>query len=852
LSGSGNPTLKFRYLVTNTDVDLDGVQLGSNIIDLNGGTLTDPLGGAAVLEFPNEAFSGVFANGAGPLVSGITRLDSRSTDAASVRFRVQFNEDVTGVDTADFDVVMNAGDLSGATIQSIVGSGSLYEVTVSTGTGSGTLGLSIKGTASILDLSGVTLARAFAGGEVYTVRKVALGELDIYYTDGHADYRPVFNNGEFSYVIHGDAGVLPEIEHHSDEVYTYADSNALVNRPTTANYNFLGVDPGSPVYVLPSTQNVNLPFLGLSGESLVAGQFAAYRPTEDPRITSATIREYVKVQMVDKRFSGVDGSNSGGEFSLYSGTAPTVWMATSDGISDNDSFWLYRTHFHRNLAFSKPGIYEIDVVISGYLDSNGNGIKDPTDVYVESGIKTMVFNIDSLGARDDAFNVSGQQALRGSVTLNDQWNEAIGAYTASVDTTTTKGTLSLQSNGSFTYQPSATFDGSDSFTYRLTNPRGGFTSATATITGSMRPDFDAVLKAGHADIGVNFEEGAWDLHIHNHEPDTEYEPSEALLYVGSDSRVIRSGDSADAAYDFLGVPAGNAVFVLPQVENTNLLFLGIGGEELGEGLLEGDVATLRLASVTGPGHFSIWQAGLTATTPKLFMATSDGIDASDVYEVAAGSHAHMNFAFTKIGFYEVTFVASGIDADGNTTDSGLVTYYFQVGNTVDALDVQNGQAQRSFVRNVDIIFSQDDNLDDLLSADRVQVSKFDLSGENPSLLSASAYTATTVDDRLLLDFGAQGIGGNRNTDAGNGYYRIDIDIDGDGVSDVSKYFYRLLGDVNGDRSVNALDRLLVMRGNSPVTPSVDTNGDGVVDSVDLAIVTRALGRKLKNGLWVDD
>jgi surface-anchored protein len=79
---------------------------------------------------------------------------------------------------------------------------------------------------------------------------------------------------------------------------------------------------------------------------------------------------------------------------LFSGTTPTVWFATSDGIGATDNIWLYRTHFHRETAFSKPGRYEIDVVISGYLDGNGNNALDATDVYVESGIKTMVFGVD--------------------------------------------------------------------------------------------------------------------------------------------------------------------------------------------------------------------------------------------------------------------------------------------------------------------------------------------------------------------------------------------------------------------------------------------------------------------------
>jgi surface-anchored protein len=851
IGGTGTPTLRFRYIVTATDMDLDGVQLASNLIGLNGGTMKDPLNGNAVLEFPNLAFSGVIVNGAGPLVQSVTRLDARSTAAPTVQFQVTFAEPVTGVDVADFDVAMKEGNLAGASVQSVSGAGNTYQVTVSTGVGSGTLGLNVKGSASIFDLNGDVLGKGFAGGQVYTVRRQAIGDIDNYYTHGHADYRPTLNNGAFSWILNPDPGLIPGSPFASEEVISYLDSTSIVTRPAAATYNFLGVPAGAPLYLSNSSGNLqaSVPYLGFSGESIPAGTFAAYNPA-DPRM-AATPRDYMKVEMVGMR------SSSGGDFSLYSvlfSGAVRLWMASSDGLSSTDNIWLRSAaHSHFNTAFSKPGKYEIDVVVSGFLDSNGNGVYDPiVDPYVESGIKTMVFHVDTLGARNDAFNVNGQEMLRGSVTLNDQWDDGIGTYAASVQTTTTKGALSLQPNGSFTYQPSATFGGSDSFTYRLTNERGGFTTATVTITGSTRPNFVSVQKTGHADIGVNFEDDAWDLHIHDHEPDTEYEPSEALLYVGADARTIRVGDSANAAFDFLGVPVGSAVFVLPQVENNNLLYLGIGGEELADGLLAGDVARLRLAAVSGPGQFSIWQSGLTPTTPKRIMATSDGIDASDSFDVAAGSHAHANFAFTKIGFYEVTFVAMGVDADGNATDSGQVTYYFQVGNAVDGLDVQNGQVQRSFVRNVDVLFGQDDNLGDLLAAGRVQVTKFDLNGENPVLLAASAFSAGVAGNRLRLDFGANGIGGNRNTDAGDGYYRVGIDIDGDGTADAFKHFYRLLGDVNGDRSVNALDRLLVMRGNSPGAPSVDTNGDGVVNAVDVSIVTRGLGKRLKNGLWVDD
>ncbi len=48
-----------------------------------------------------------------------------------------------------------------------------------------------------------------------------------------------------------------------------------------------------------------------------------------------------------------------------------------------------------------------------------------------------------------------------------------------------------------------------------------------------------------------------------------------MFYVGSDAMRSRSSDLANMAHDFLGVPAGSTMFVLPEVENTNLLFLAL-------------------------------------------------------------------------------------------------------------------------------------------------------------------------------------------------------------------------------------------------------------------------------------
>lgn len=958
-SGSGTATHQFVYQVGETDLDLDGVQLADNAIDLNGGTLTDPLGTSALLEFPDTVLDGVIVNAVGPLVQHISRGDSAPTDAASVRFTVEFSEAVEGVDVSDFQVKMFDGDLAGAVIESVSGSGGTYEVTVSAGTGSGVAALSVNENASITDQEGAPLARGYVGGEVYTLRRGVEAPIDMYFTDGHGDYRPVLNDGELSYVLHGDSGVIPDGEVPSGEIYTYVDSTGIVNRAEDDNYDFLGVDANEPLYVIPSTQVPSLPFLGFSGEGVPNGALASYVP-DHPNVTSGNASPYIKLEMVDVR------STSGGEFSLWSNppswnpsAGVSVYMATSDGVSAADALFLrVGSHGHFNVGFSKPGIYEVDVYASGYLDNDHNGVYDPgKDSYIESGIQTMVFAVDSLGAVDDSFTVLEGETLTGDVSANDDWHEAMGEYTASVETEPANGTLTLHADGTFTYEPDAALTGVDSFVYRLTNERGGFTTATVTLLTHHTPtavddafvvasgssvygnvlfndfdvdgdallaaldagptsgsvvvsadgsfvytpsaafddsdsftysiddgtgltstatvvisaaedaEFEVVLTEGHVDIGVvigehdhdededdhdddddhdHEEEAEWDLHVHDHEGEVEYHADEALLYVGMDAITDRP---AGTAYDFIGTDAGESVFVLPATENSDLLFLGLGTEEIEVGTFLDGTLELRLKSVSGPGQFSMWTSGLEG--PEVAMATSDGITEADLITLLEAGHAHANFGFTEMGLYQITLQASGTLADGDVSED--VTYFFKVGNTAEGIEVQNGMTQRSYIDELDVLFGSEDGLDDILTnPDRVQITKYDLNGENGSLLSDAGYSLSANGTRLSFDFGVQGLGGNRNSNAGDGYYEIGIDADGDGEYETYQSFYRLLGDVNGDRKVDAADRMSVMQSMRNQNPEADVNGDGRANSIDFALVSRALGRDLRDGLFDDD
>ena len=126
----------------------------------------------------------------------------------------------------------------------------------------------------------------------------------------------------------------------------------------------------------------------------------------------------------------------------------------------------------------------------------------------------------------------------------------------------------------------------------------------------------------------------------------------------------------------------------------------------------------------------------------------------------------------------------------------------------------------------------------------------DLNGQNGSLMTMPARTA--VANRIVFNFGIQGIGGNRNTNAGDGYYELGIDLDGNGSFESKKYFHRLLGDVNGDGIVSSTDKSQVLSASGSASPESDVNGDGLVNILDTSLLSRAVGRKLKGGLFRDD
>ena len=194
----------------------------------------------------------------------------------------------------------------------------------------------------------------------------------------------------------------------------------------------------------------------------------------------------------------------------------------------------------------------------------------------------------------------------------------------------------------------------------------------------------------------------------------------------------------------------------------------------------------------------------------------------------------------------------------------MTTRFIDVSVTggVISFDVASGMTQRSWIDALDILFASPQIAENLLNNPaRVTLSKFALVANGPNIASTSvsvpfggAASLTRTGNNLRLNFGSGVIGNSgRNSIAADGYYRLDLDFEGDGAVDTTKYFYRLLGDVNGDRKVDSGDVSLVQAGMAkPYNRELDINGDTLVNGLDRYWTQAAVGRRLRTDLFLND
>jgi len=135
--------------------------------------------------------------------------------------------------------------------------------------------------------------------------------------------------------------------------------------------------------------------------------------------------------------------------------------------------------------------------------------------------------------------------------------------------------------------------------------------------------------------------------------------TDSLLYVADRDAIGRV--PSDPAYRFLGEP-GSRIWVLPQVENPSLPWIGWDTVGIPTGFLQQNRIRLRLLAVEGPGPVAVYTVSALGV-PAVIFNSDDGLP--DTRVVPVGTHQHANWAFRSPGLYHLrmevtaTFAATG-------------------------------------------------------------------------------------------------------------------------------------------------------------------------------------------------
>ena len=358
--------------------------------------------------------------------------------------------------------------------------------------------------------------------------------------------------------------------------------------------------------------------------------------------------------------------------------------------------------------------------------------------YGESFI-SITINGDPAGATTSTFKVTVRpvalpdnllaipdQTSTLNVLQNDTRQADGSIFTLQSFTPPAHGSMVIGSGGKFLrYTPQAGYLGEDEFTYTVQDSLSGYTfTGTGYITVSPQLRVDTV----HVDFRANIVNGEWFKETRS---DLRFGPLNAAgttrIHGGSinptlldfDEIVVQASPASytqlsptldPVAFSFLGVAPGESLWILPQGSKTGVAWPGINTEGMPAGTIAsytptGDprattnAAWVRFEMVDtrmpADGVFAMWDSNLVhwdsidgINGPS---EVSIGGNVSDTFWTNAGSHAHMNWTFTKSGRYEIDFrVRAFIQQSGNLVEvlSSVSTLVFDVVGTSNPARVE--------------------------------------------------------------------------------------------------------------------------------------------------------------------
>ncbi|MFO0847615.1 MAG: Ig-like domain-containing protein [Gemmataceae bacterium] len=515
-------------------------------------------------------------------------------------------------------------------------------------------------------------------------------------------------------------------------------------------------------------------------------------------------------------------------------TAPARQIVVTDVLDPNldlDTFELTEITFANQTVTVPAGLTSYETRSS--MTAGGAGILADVRATLDRATRTVTLTLQAV---DPATGWFPEDPLVGLLYPNDAAGRGVGSVSYTV-----RPKAGLQTGTVVANRASITFDYNDPIdtplvrntldaaapTSRVTTPSGTTTGTEIALTWAGADDAGGSGIAGY-DVYASTDGGIW-----------------TQIVFGTAETSATFVATPGHTYAFYSVARDNVghVEAVPLAPDTVLIVTSANR-------VPTDItpAAASVAENSAPGTVV---ATLTAIDPDAGDTHTFTLvtDAGGRFRVIGNQllvAGPIDFEATPV----LTVRVRSTDAGGLSVERDLTITLVDVPEAV-GFGVQNGQAQRSYIRYLSLTLDSAQTARALLQAGRVRLVRYDLSGNNP--VSVPVGTLSVAGNVLTIDFGVYGIGGNRNSNVGDGYYRLEVDLDGDGAFETGRSFYRLLGDTNGDRKVDDADTTSIdaaIRGGVYVG-DFDLNGDGVVDATDRLLALRHRGRFLAPWLPLD-
>ena len=201
------------------------------------------------------------------------------------------------------------------------------------------------------------------------------------------------------------------------------------------------------------------------------------------------------------------------------------------------------------------------------------------------------------------------------------------------------------------------------------------------------------ISAGHVDMGPRFNNGKFELMLHDDHGETPvWRSLDEVIYRGSDKAILEVPN--DPRYSFVGAPAGSKVYVIPQTEAKGVIWPGWNTQDpqLVSKLNRG--VNLTLEQVSGPGTFSLYLENGNFSAPQVLWSSTK--NEPQKLWVEKNTHTHANWVFTAPGEYLRKVTASAELSDGSTvSDTRYLKFAVGDSASADTLYAMEAQARGS-------------------------------------------------------------------------------------------------------------------------------------------------------------